>query len=272
MITWERSARALASSLGLIVDDAIVLQDSNKLTLRLLPCDVVARIAPAEQQNAEFELALAIELGRVGGPVAAPAPGVEPRVHPRDGVVITLWTHQAAVSSPELSPAAYAEGLARLHGAMRTVDLAAPHVTDRVESAQQLVASRDLTPGLADADRELLADTLTRYGRIIGECGGQQLLHGEPHPGNVINTVDGPVFIDLETCCRGPVEFDLAHAPAEIVEHYPGVDHELLAQCRILMLAMITTWRWDVDDVFPNGPQLGRDWLAQLRRALAETC
>ena len=24
----------------------------------------------------------------------------------------------------------------------------------------------------------------------------------------------GPLFIDLETCCRGPVEFDLAHVLA----------------------------------------------------------
>src|ERR1700743_771700 len=34
------AAMSIASSLGLAADDAIVLQDSNKLTLRLLPCDV----------------------------------------------------------------------------------------------------------------------------------------------------------------------------------------------------------------------------------------
>jgi len=39
----------------------------------------------------------------------------------------------------------------------------------------------------------------------------EQLLHGEPHPGNVLSTKNGLVFIDLETCCRGPVEFDIAH-------------------------------------------------------------
>ena len=40
------AAKAIAASLGLRVDDAIVLHDSNKLTLRLLPCDVLARVAP----------------------------------------------------------------------------------------------------------------------------------------------------------------------------------------------------------------------------------
>ena len=34
------------------------------------------------------------------------------------------------------------------------------------------------------------------------------------------------------------------------------------------MLAMIITWRWDRDDQFPNGHQLGIEWLAQLRAAL----
>ncbi len=35
-----------AAALDLRVDDAVVLHDSNKLTLRLLPCDVLARVAP----------------------------------------------------------------------------------------------------------------------------------------------------------------------------------------------------------------------------------
>jgi hypothetical protein len=45
-----------ASALSLAVDDAIVLHDSNKLTVRLLPCDVVARVAPRAHQVARFEI------------------------------------------------------------------------------------------------------------------------------------------------------------------------------------------------------------------------
>jgi hypothetical protein len=44
------------------------------------------------------------------------------------------------------------------------------------------------------------------------------------------------------------VEFDLAHAPEEVSEHYPGVNHDLVRECRILVLAMITTWSWDRGD------------------------
>ncbi|MFI8193260.1 phosphotransferase enzyme family protein [Streptomyces sp. NPDC085946] len=263
------AARSAASSLGLAADDAIVLHDSNKLTLRLLPCDVLARVAPAAHQVARFEVELAQRLTRAGCPVAALAPRVAPRVHERDGFAITLWTHYEPVASQEVSPAEYADALARLHSGMRGLDVPAPHFTDRIERARQLVADRDRTPALADADRELLGDTLRNLRRVIGERGGvEQLLHGEPHPGNVLGTRNGLLFIDLETCCRGPVEFDLAHAPEEVGEHYPGVDHDVLCECRILVLAMITAWRWDRDDQFPGGRRLGAEWLGRIRGAL----
>jgi aminoglycoside phosphotransferase (APT) family kinase protein len=262
------AAKSTASSLGLTADEAIVLHDSNKLTLRLLPCDVLARVAPVAHQVAQFELELAQQLVESGCPVAALEPRVQPRVYERDGFVVTLWTYYEPVTSREVSPADYANALERLHASMRRLDVATPHFTDRVDSAQQLVASRDDTPALADADRELLRNTSRSLRRVIGERGGEQLLHGEPHPGNVLTTKNGLLFIDLETYCRGPVEFDLAHAPEEVSEHYPGINQDLLRECRILVLAMITTWRWDRGDQLPNGRQLGTEWLSQIRAAL----
>jgi Ser/Thr protein kinase RdoA (MazF antagonist) len=260
---------SIASSRGLRVDDAIVLHDSNKLTLRLLPCDVVARVAPVAHQVARFEIELAQRLAETESPVAAVDPRVEPRVYERDGFVVTLWTYYEPAAPREVPSTGYASALGRLHAGMRKLDVPAPHFTDRVEQAQQLVASRDQTPALAGADRELLGGTLRSLRRVIGEHGGaEQLLHGEPHPGNVLTTKNGLLFVDLETCCRGPVEFDLAHAPEEVSEHYPGVDRDLLRECRILVLAMITTWRWDRDDQLPNGHRLAAEWLGQVRAAM----
>jgi thiamine kinase-like enzyme len=202
-----------ASSLDLIVNDAIVLHDSNRLTLRLLPCDVVAQVAPVAHQVAQFEVELAQRLAESGCPVAALEHRVEPRVFERDGFVVTRWTYYEPVTSCEVSPADYANALERLHAGMRKIDIPTPHFTDRVESAQQLVASRDRTPGLADADRELLGDTLRSLRRVIGERGGEQLLHGEPHPGNLLSTKNGLLFIDLETCCRGLSNLTLPMRP-----------------------------------------------------------
>ncbi|MDT0611067.1 phosphotransferase enzyme family protein [Streptomyces lancefieldiae] len=263
------TAMSTASSLGLPVDDAIVLHDSNKLTLRLLPCDVLARVAPVAHQVAQFEIELAQQLADSGCPVAALEPRVEPRVHERDGFAVTFWTYYEPLTPREISPADHADALQRLHVGMRELDVPTPHFTDRVEQAQRLVANRDRTPALADADRELLGDTLRSLRRVIGErSGAEQLLHGEPHPGNLLTTRNGLLFIDFETCCRGPVEFDLAHAPEEVGDHYPDVDQDLLRECRLLVLAMITTWRWDRGDQFPDGRRLGTEWLRQIRAAL----
>lgn len=262
-----QAAISSASSLGLITHDAAVLHNSNTLTLRLQPCNVLARVAPVAHQCAQLEVDIAQPLSEAGSPVAAPK---APEVFVRDGYAVTLWTYYESVTTRAIPPADYASALERLHAGMRRVELPTPHFTDRVSEAQTLVADHDRTPKLVDADRVFLADTLRRLRRAVSDSGRpEQLLHGEPHPGNVLSTTAGPLFIDFETCCRGPIEFDLAHAPAEVGGHYPGVDHHLLRDCRTLVLAMITTWRWDRDDQFPDGHRIGIEWLSQLRKAIA---
>ncbi len=260
------AATSIASALDLTVDDAIVLQNSNTLAVRLLPCDVFARVAPVEQQVAQFEVELAQQLAETGSPVAALEPRVAPRPYERDGFVVTLWTYYEPVTPREVSPADYANALERLHAGLRKVDLRTPHFTDRVAEAQQLAESSNLTPALAAADRKLLTSTLRSRRRAISDRGAaEQLLHGEPHPGNVLSTKTGLLFIDLETCCRGPVEFDLAHVPEEVSERYAGADEDLLGECRGLVLAMVAAWRWDQGDQFPDGQRAGRKLLSALR-------
>jgi thiamine kinase-like enzyme len=260
------AATSIASSLDLTVDDASVLHNSNKLAVRLLPCDVFARVAPAAHQVAQLEVEIAQRLAETKSPVAALEPRVEPRVYERDGFVVTLWTYYKPATPRELSPGDYADALERLHAGLRRLDVRTPHFTDRVDTAQQLVESRSLTPELADADRELLISTLRSCRQAIGDRrAAEQLLHGEPHPGNVLRTQTGPLFIDLETCCRGPVEFDLAHVPEEVSERYADADEELLSECRVLVLAMVAAWRWDPADQFPDGQRAARRLLSALR-------
>jgi len=259
-----------AAMLDLTTDDAIILHDSNRLVLRLLPCDSVARVAHiAHQAGAAFEVELARRLAQTASPVATLDPRVAPQISVRDGFVVTLWTYYEPVPPGDIAPAEYAHALARLHAGMRQIDRVTPHFTDRVAHAQSLIESRDRTPDLPDADRALLSTTLRRLRRAVVERGGaEQLLHGEPHPGNLLRTKQGLLFVDLETACRGPVEFDIVHAPEAVSTHYPDVDQQLVQQCRVLMLAMIVTWRWDRDDELPNGRQLGLTWLNEMRAAL----
>jgi Ser/Thr protein kinase RdoA (MazF antagonist) len=259
------AATSIAASLDLPTGDAIVLFDSDKLTLRLLPCDVLARVAPEARHVAQFEVELAQQLAEFGCPVASLEPRVDPRVYQRDGFAVTLWTYYESMT-PHVSPVDYAEALERLHAGMRKVDMPSPRFTDRIAEAEEVVASPDLSPGLADADRAFLSSRLGSLRRAIEDRGAaEQLLHGEPHSGNVLSTKNGALFVDLETCCRGPVEFDLAHVPEAVCQHYPGVDHGLLDECRQLVLAMVAAWRWDHRDQFPNGRRFGEEFLRSLR-------
>ncbi len=265
------AATGVAKARGLKVDDAIVLHDSNKLTARLLPCDAVARVAEERLRRwAEFEVGLAQRLAETDSPVAALEPRVEPGAYVRDGFVVTLWTYHEPVQSRNFAPADYAHALQRLHACMRQIHLPAPHFTDRITDAQRLVGSREQTPELLDTDRELLSSTLRNMRRVISDAGAsEQLLHGEPHPGNVLRTKRGLLFIDLETCCRGPVEFDLAYVPEEVRVRYPSANRQLINECRSLMLAMIAAWRWDRNDRLPNGRREARRFLIELRAALS---
>lgn len=278
------AAMAIASELHLTAEDAVVLKHSDRLALRLLPCDVLAMVAPSAlwagqaESGAAFEVELAQRLAETGSPVAALEPRVEPGVRVRDSFVVTLWTYYENDQFPDPGePAAavdtvwadYAAALTRLHTALRQVDIPSPHYTDRIDGAQRLVGNRNLTPDLADADRELVRNTLRDMRQSIRARGAvEQLLHGEPHPGNVLRTKDGLLFIDLGTCCRGPVEFDLAYVPEQVSDQYPGVDQELLRACRILMLAMVTAWRWNRDDQDPNRDDWRPILLTDLQAAL----
>ena len=197
--------------------------------------------------------------------MAALDPRVEPGVHELDGFAVTFWTFYPPTVDA-VPPASYAAALRRLHVAMRGVRVEAPHFTERVAEAEQLLTHPDETPALSADDRHMLLATLRDAAAAIHSRGvAEQLLHGEPHRGNLLATASGPRFIDFETCCRGPVEFDVAHAPDEVATHYADLDHELLQQCRRLILAMVAAWRWDVRDEFPDGHGHGRTIVRLLR-------
>ncbi|WP_281896665.1 aminoglycoside phosphotransferase family protein [Phytohabitans aurantiacus] len=259
------AATSVATSLDLPVDEAIVLHSSNRLALRLKPCGVLARVAPVEHGAARLEVELAQRLTAVGCPVGRLEPRVDPLVHTCDGFDVTLWIYYEPVT-PHVSPVDYAKALERLHAGIRKIDVPIPRFTDRVAEAAEVFANPSLSPELADADRRYLSARLESLRRAIDDRGAvEQLLHGEPHQGNVLSTNDGPLFIDLETCCRGPVEFDLAHVPEAVCERYPSIDQALLDECRQLVLAMVAAWRWARGDQFPNGKWFGEELVRALR-------
>ena len=261
------AAISTAASLDLAVDDAVVLSDSNRVVVRLTPCDVIARVTPMTHfASAEREVEVVRQLAQTDSPVAALEARVEPRVFVRDGFQLSMWTYFEPAPYRIVPPTEYAQVLERLHAGLRQIDVTTPHVMDRVAAIQRAAASRAITPDLADADRALLAHTLRELTRsIVNRRAPEQLLHGEPHPWNVLDTENGPLFIDFENTAHGPVEYDLAWVPNVVSERYPNADQDLVAACRGVVLAIVATHRWSRDDQHPSGRQSGLAFLNALR-------
>ena len=278
------AAVSTASALGLQVDGTAVVHDGGRVAVRLVPCGVLARVAPKDwEPELRFEADVARRLTETDGPVGELEPRTEARVYTSGEFVLTFWTYYEPVRddgqsrarheefgvSTGIAPADYAHALVRLHAGLRRLDVAAPHISDRVAGCAQLIADHEQTPALLAHDRELLSTTLARVGAAIDGWGAdEQLLHGEPHPGNVLSTTRGPLFVDFHTCQRGPVEYDLGYVPGDVAAHYPGADQELVRQCRILMWAVVTAIRWRRNDQLPNRDYWRIEGLNQLRAAL----
>jgi thiamine kinase-like enzyme len=70
-------------------------------------------------------------------------------------------------------------------------------------------------------------------------------IHGAPHSYNILLVEGEPRFIDFETTCVGPCEWDLAHTDSEVSEAYSRVTNfELLRVCRDMVSLKTAAWCW----------------------------
>jgi aminoglycoside phosphotransferase (APT) family kinase protein len=146
-----------------------------------------------------------------------------------------------------------------------TVEDGRPH-RDAPQEDERRGRAEDVTPDLADEDRVLLAGTLRELRHsILDRSSSEQLLHGEPHPANILDTKNGLLFIDFENAARGPVEYDLAWVPRDVSDRYSDADSALVDECRGVVLAIIAMHRWRRGDQHPSGRQSGVAFLDALR-------
>lgn len=126
--------------------------------------------------------------------------------------------------------------LVRLHDATPRVAATAPRTDLRLPGRDKLAAAlaslgRPWTGGpYAEPARELLAAHADRVAAMLAEFDGLVdqvrdtdwvLTHGEPHPGNVIWTADGPRLVDWDTVRIAPPERDLWLLGDDVATLYP---------------------------------------------------
>lgn len=266
------AAVRVARSCALLVDDSLVVNDSNRLVVRLLPCDVVARIVPegyrvfAGAMGAEREVELLRCLAAAGAPIATLESRVAPRVFVRDGFEIELLAHYPATPARPLPAEGYVGALERLHETLADIDVEVPRFTERVADVRRWVGDPAATPDLGSEDRDLLVATIDALTRAVVDRGApEQRLHGEPHPWNVLDTTDGLRFVDFENCVVGPVEWDLGWVPLTVSERYPSADPQLADSCRGLVLSIVAAHCWRPQDERP-GRDARETYLSAVRR------
>lgn len=261
----ERSRRAVAAAVavarahGLGVTEPAVLADLFSVMVHLRPAPVVARVptwvtrprAPGAGWL-DRELAVTTFLSGQGLPVVAPSRELPPGPHRHDGFTISFWTYLRP--DPDRAPTAAdcSAMLVDLHATLRSYPGELPALgtavidlrwLERVDLAGDLLGAAGLARLRASAER--MAPFLEAPG------GEVQPVHGDAHPGNLVATREGLVWIDFEEVCRGPVEWDLAtmmDADAVAAHHRP--DPEVLARCSELRTLQVALCLIGLRDVF----------------------
>ena len=113
-----------------------------------------------------------------------------------------------------------------------------------LDQVRDVLARSGQSPALDEADRKLLLDALDQFRAELDSYGADQhALHGSPHSSNVLVVGGAPRFIDFETACRGPIEWDLAHLDSEVAAGYPiDCDDRVRASCAALVSVKTVAW------------------------------
>jgi len=258
----QRQSRAreaigeLASRLALRVSPRI-LADSNNTIVHLAPEPLVAKVGASHFRDASLEaldreLAVARYLTSKAAPVVRPAARVPAGPHRARGLTITLWHYY--------EPDPVTEGgrvlgslLARVHNALLDYPGPLPTFTVELEDIGRFLEDRGRLRRLPDEDQAFL-DSVHRDldSDLPATFPGERPLHGSPHSGNWLRGSAGPLLLDFETACRGPVELDLSALGEDGLDAFPHVDRDLLALLRRMQSLCVTVKCWLDPDRAPE--------------------
>jgi len=245
MTSAVRAATEVAAQFGILSADPVLLQETNNTVVWLRPEPVVAKVAVRahSQDDIRLEYAVALELDALEAEVARPMRGTQPISHAGTGFVVTLWERLEGSDRASVPPEELAESLRRLHRLLDQTDIDLPSFRAMVAKASRVLDADSLMTALHQEDRELLRTSYERgFADLEGARFEERRLHGEPHNGNRIATSKGLRWIDFESACVGPVEWDLAFQSEAVVALFPEADLDLVALLRRLNSARVATW------------------------------
>nr|MDQ3822129.1 hypothetical protein [Actinomycetota bacterium] len=269
----EQRERALSAAVeaaarhGLESPSPRILADWNDTIVHLAPHAVVARVATSwvawdKEATYRREIAVAAHASARGGPLVRPSALLAPGPHRARGHVLAFWELLTPEAEAEVEAAEAGRALRAFHEAVADFDEPLPRLDARLERA---TAAAKALRNVERPDRALLASMVARGRKALRRAGTRHVLHGGPHLSNLLPTAEGPRWIDFDTVCRGPLEWDVAHLPPDAAAAFPEVDPELLAVCRPLVSAEVATWCWHSFGRAPEVDEAARFHLERVR-------
>jgi hypothetical protein len=266
------AAVAVADALGVVVERAVVLKDSNNTIVHLVPAPLVAKVGTshfreAQRESLERELAVAAYLAERKAPVIAPARDVAPGPHCYGKLTVALWEYAEAAGGAALDPNEVAASLRGVHQALSDFPGALPSFSVELEDARRLLRP-DRSPALTAADRSFLLSVLDELQVALPPLlTTTRPVHGSPHAGNWLRTMDGLLLLDFETACRAPIEWDVAALDDAAVGVFSGVNGELIALLRRMRSACVAAKCWVEPNRAPEVFEAAHVHLKLLRGA-----
>jgi hypothetical protein len=263
------AASRVAARHGYEAKDPIVLQETNNSVVWLRPHEIIAKVGKWKHSGESLarEHRLAVALTAEDAPIAPPVAGAEPMIDEGTGFVVTLWHRLDRVSEQEFTPLAVGRALLDLHDHLAGYEGQLPSFYDGLSLARATLEDAGAMRALGAQDRSILR---AAFDRLVPEVEAhgfvEEVLHGEPHDGNLLATPAGLRWIDLEAVCTGPLEWDLAFLPEGATEVFPTIDAELLGLLRTLNSARVATWCWARAE-FDEMRRHGAYHLEQVRRS-----
>ncbi len=245
-----QAAARLARRLGIGCERPQLLHESQRISIRLYPHDIVARGVGTDDAEALRRLAREVDIARHlaanHAPVVRLDPGVAAGPHIEDGFAFTLWQFVADGAADDDNAAHVAHAAAalrRLHQALAGFDGELSDFWAKPDRCRRLLADERALPGLGAADRAFLRAGFDRLrARVAGPPADAVPIHGDAHLGNVFITHDGALWNDLEDVCRGPREWDIACLPETDVSGFEPLDRDLLAALRLMRSLCVCVW------------------------------
>lgn len=269
MAPARQAAVDIGHQFGLTGVDPLLVQETNNTVVWLRPHAVIAKVGtrPVSATELVREYDVARALVALGAPVAEPFAGSTPVLHPATGFMVTLWHRLEHKPNAEAPAAMVGDSLRRLHGLLSELTVELPDFRVELQRARRVLADETRFAAYTRADLNLLREV---FDSLLPELASWRFhprpLHGEPHDGNRLLTPAGIRWIDFESACIGPVEWDLAFLPDEAREGFDSVDEDLLGRLSPLNSARVATW-CGIAARFPEMRRHGQHHLEVLRES-----